>query len=121
MNSNNKSNLFQSEHQLGYKHIFILLNITGYGEATKYNLENVNISYDAIISNYVNCIDDAHTYATNVFDDNIVEYIMANSSVELVSRQGGRTTPYKRVENILLDRISVTLSQCPISLDFRKT
>ena len=44
--------------------------INGYAEATKCNLENVNIPHDAIICNDVNCTDDAHISAINVFYDN---------------------------------------------------
>ena len=60
--------------------------INGYTEATKYNLENVNIPHDAIISNDVNCTDDAHISAINVFYDNIIESTTIASD-ELVIRQ----------------------------------
>ena len=47
--------------------------INGNAEATKYNLKNVNIPHDAIICNNVNCTDDAHISAINLFYDNINE------------------------------------------------
>ena len=67
--------------------------INSYAEATKCNLKNVNIPHDAIICNNVNCTDDAHISAINLFYDNIIES-MKNANDELVSRQG-RTKPYK--------------------------
>ena len=68
--------------------------INVYAEATKFNLKNVNIPYDAFICNNVNCTDDAHISAINQFYANIIES-MKNASDELVSRPG-RTKPYKR-------------------------
>ena len=44
--------------------------INSYAEATKCNLKNVNIPHDAIICNNVNCTDDAHISAINLFYDN---------------------------------------------------
>ena len=57
------------------------MKINGYAEATKYNLENVNIPQDAIICNDVNCTYNAHIAAIHVFDDTSIES-MANASDE---------------------------------------
>ena len=47
--------------------------INDYAEATKFNLKNVNIPYDAFICNNVNCIDGAHISAIYQFYVNIIE------------------------------------------------
>ena len=66
--------------------------INSYAEAKKCNLKNVNIPHDAIICNNVNCTDEAHISAINLFYDNIIES-MTNANDELVIRHGG-TKPY---------------------------